>query len=293
MPTPVWDRVLRDMCPEHEFLMRVLGYGLMADLSEEMIFILYGDGQNGKSKILECVKNLMGDYSTTYSSKALVKNRFDDSKEDAKLRGKRFALCEEIPLGARWDDDKIKNATSSGTLTVKLMRENAFEMPSRYRVFLATNYLPALDGLDFAMRRRLCLIHFPRTVAENEKDKKLSVKLEAEAPGILAKLIRAAQAWFTEGLVLPESVKAAVSEYMDDNDEIQAWLDSECTKDDAAVSVTHDLYRSYACYVEATTRAPMSPQGFGMALKKKGFAKGKETSGKKRRVIHGLKLNPS
>lgn len=293
MPTPVWDRVLRDMCPEHEFLMRVLGYGLMADLSEEMIFILYGDGQNGKSKILECVKNLMGDYSTTYSSKALVKNRFDDSKEDAKLRGKRFALCEEIPLGARWDDDKIKNATSSGTLTVKLMRENAFEMPSRYRVFLATNYLPALDGLDFAMRRRLCLIHFPRTVAENEKDKKLSVKLEAEAPGILAKLMRAAQAWFTEGLVLPESVKAAVGEYMDDNDEIQAWLDSECTKDDAAVSVTHDLYRSYACYVEATTRAPMSPQGFGMALKKKGFAKGKETSGKKRRVIHGLKLNPS
>ena len=143
------------------------------------------------------------------------------------------------------------------------------------------------------MRRRLCLIHFPRTVAENEKDKKLSVKLEAEAPAILAKLMRAAQAWFTEGLVLPESVKAAVGEYMDDNDEIQAWLDSECTKDDAAVSVTHDLYRSYACYVEATTRAPMSPQGFGMALKKKGFAKGKETSGKKRRVIHGLKLNPS
>ena len=293
MPTPVWDRVLRDMCPEHEFLTRVLGYGLMADLSEEMIFILYGDGQNGKSKILECVKEILGDYSTTYSSKALVRNNRDDSKEDAKLRGKRFALCEEIPLGARWDDDKIKNATSSSTLTVKLMRENAFEMPSRFRVFLATNYLPALDGLDFAMRRRLCLIHFPRTVTEAEKDRKLPEKLEAEAPGILAKLILAAQAWHRDGLVLPESVKASVGEYMDDNDEIQAWLDSECAKDDAAVTVTHDLYRSYACYVEATTRAPMSPQGFGMALKKKGFAKSKETTGKKRRVILGLKLNPS
>lgn len=287
MPTPVWDRVLREMCPDHEFLMRAFGYGLTGSMREEMMFVLYGNGQNGKSKLLECVKELLGDYGTTFSSKALVRGRFDDSKEEAKLRGKRFVLTEEIRTGSAWDEERVKNITSAGTLTVKLMRENAFEVKAQQKVFISTNYTPDLDGTDFAMRRRIALINFPHSLTEDQKDVLLPEKLRAEGPGILGKLILAARSWYTYGLQMPQSVRNAVAEYMDENDDVQAWLDSECEMDAEAVTVTHELYRSYAGYIEATRRKPMVPAAFGKTLSKKGFTKSRT---KTARLTNGVRL---
>lgn len=287
MPTPVWDRVLQSSCPDHVFLMRALGYGLTGSMREEMLFVLYGNGQNGKSKILECIKDLLGDYGTTFSTRAMMRGRFDDNKEEAKLRGKRFVLAEEIKTGSSWDEEKVKNITSAGTLTLKLMHKDAFEMRAQQKVFISTNFTPALDGTDFAMRRRIALIEFPYTIPEGQKDKLLSDKLRAEWPGILGKLILAARDWCSNGLQVPQSIVDRVSEYMDDNDDIQAWIDSECEEDATAESVTHELYRSYAGYIEASRSKPMAPQSFGRVLGKKGFTK-KRTN--KARLTVGLRL---
>ena len=287
MPTPIWDRVLREMCPDHEFLMRAFGYGLTGSMREEMMFVLYGNGQNGKSKLLECVKDLLGDYGTTFSSKALVRGRFDDNKEEAKLRGKRFVLTEEIRTGSSWDEERVKNITSAGTMTVKLMRENAFEVKAQQKVFISTNYTPDLDGTDFAMRRRIALINFPHSLTEEQKDVRLPEKLRAEWPGILGKLILAARTWYASGLQMPQTVRNAVAEYMDENDDVQAWLDSECELDAGAVSVTHELYRSYAGYIEATRRKPMVPAAFGKVLGKKGFTKSRTMTA---RLTNGVRL---
>ena len=287
MPTPVWDRVLQTSCPDHEFLMRALGYGITGSLREEMLFVLHGNGQNGKSKILECIKDLLGDYGTTFSTRAMMRGRFDDNKEEAKLRGKRFVLSEEIKTGSSWDEERVKNITSASTLTLKLMHKDAFEVRAQQKVFISTNYTPALDGTDFAMRRRIALIEFPYTIPENQKDKLLPDRLRAEWPGILGKLILAARDWSANGLQVPQSVLDRVSEYMDDNDDIQAWLDSECEEDPTAVSVTHELYRSYAGYIEASRSKPMAPQSFGRVLGRKGFAKQRTA---KSRLTVGLRL---
>lgn len=273
MPTPVWDRALQQMCPDHEFLMRAFGYGLTGNMREEMLFVLYGNGQNGKSKLLECVKDLLGDYGTTFSTRAMLRGRFDDAKEDAKLRGKRFVLAEEIRNGSMWDEEKVKNITSAGSLSLKLMYKDAFEVRAQQKVFISTNYTPSLDGTDFAMRRRIALINFPHSLTDAQKDVRLPEKLKAEWPGILGKLILAARSWSTYGLQVPQSVQDSVAEYMDENDEVQAWLDSECEADAEAVSVTHELYRSYAGYIEASRCKPMVPAAFGKVLGKKGFAK--------------------
>lgn len=287
MPTPVWDRVLASSCPEHTFLMRAFGYGLTGSMREEMLFVLYGNGQNGKSKILECIKDLLGDYGTTFSTKAMMRGRFDDSKEDAKLRGKRFILAEEIKNGSAWDEEKVKNITSAGTLSLKLVYKDAFEVRAQQKVFISTNYTPALDGTDFAMRRRIALVEFPYTIPESQKDKLLPEKLRAEWPGILGKLILAARDWCANGLQVPQTVLDRVSEYMDDNDDIQTWLDSECEVDPAAECVTHELYRSYAGYIEATRSKPMAPQSFGRVLGRKGFTKKRTNT---YRITVGLRL---
>lgn len=287
MPTPVWDRVISQACPDHEFLMRAFGYGLTGSMREEMLFVLYGNGQNGKSKLLECVKDLLGDYGTTFSTRAMLRGRFDDTKEEAKLRGKRFVLAEEIRNGSMWDEEKVKNITSAGALSLKLMYKDAFEVKAQQKVFISTNYTPSLDGTDFAMRRRIALINFPHSLTDAQKDVRLPEKLRAEWPGILGKLILAARHWYTHGLQVPQSIQDSVSEYMDENDDVQAWLDSECENEVEAVSVTHELYRSYAGYIEASRRKPMDPAAFGKVLGKKGYTKSRT---KTARMTNGLRL---
>jgi putative DNA primase/helicase len=45
------------------FLQRVLGYSLSGDMSEQCFFILYGEGANGKSTLLETIRFTLGSYS--------------------------------------------------------------------------------------------------------------------------------------------------------------------------------------------------------------------------------------
>lgn len=263
MATPVWDKVIRMICPEHEFLTRALGYGLSGSMREELIFVAYGSGSNGKSKLFECVKGLMGDYATGFSSNALVRSRnAEDTKELAKLRGKRFALAEEIRAGTAWDEEKVKNLTSASALTVKLMRENAVEVVAQQKVFVTTNYTPILDGTDYAMSRRIALINFPRRLEEHEKDVDLPAKLRSEWPGILAKLILGAREWLTEGIQVPESIRKGVADYMAEHDEIQLWIDERCVVDLDARAERGSLYTSFSLHMKESGRHPPSRRAF-------------------------------
>lgn len=272
MPTPIWDKVIRMICPEHEFLMRALGYGLSGSMREELIFVAYGSGSNGKSKLFECVRGILGDYATGFSSNALIRSRnAEDTKELAKLRGKRFALAEEIRAGTTWDEEKVKNLTSASALTVKLMRENAFEVVAQQKVFVTTNYTPVLDGTDYAMSRRIALISFPRRLEDHEKDVDLPNKLRAEWPGILAKLILAGRDWATQGIQLPDSVKRGVADYMAEHDEIQLWVDERCVVADDARAERGTLYTSFTLHMRESGRHPPSRRAFYGQLAAKNY----------------------
>lgn len=272
MATPVWDKVIRMICPEHEFLTRALGYGLSGSMREELIFVAYGSGSNGKSKLFECVKGIMGDYATGFSSNALVRARGgEDTKEMAKLRGKRFALAEEIRAGTAWDEEKVKNVTSASSLNVKLMYQNAIELPAQQKVFVTTNYTPTLDGTDYAMSRRIALINFPRRLEDHEKDVDLPSKLRAEWPGILAKMILGAREWFAHGIRLPSSVREVVAHYMAQHDEISLWIEERCVLSVDARAERGSLYTSFSVHMKESGRNPPSRRAFYEQLETKKF----------------------
>lgn len=272
MDTPVWDKVIRMICPEHEFLTRALGYGLSGSMREELIFVCYGSGSNGKSKLLECVKGIMGDYATGFSSNALVRSRgTEDTKEMAKLRGKRFALAEEIRAGTAWDEEKVKNVTSASALNVKLLYKDAIEMPAQQKVFVTTNYAPTLDGTDFAMSRRIALINFPRRLEDHEKDVDLPAKLRAEWPGILAKLMLGAREWCAGGIRLPASVREVVADYMAKHDEISLWVEERCVVDLDARAERGSLYSSFSVHMKESGRHPPSRRAFYEQLTAKNY----------------------
>jgi putative DNA primase/helicase len=64
-PTPVWDAFFRDIIPDDElrkYLYRFFGYALTGLTKEQKFFFFWGEGQNGKSKLVAVVAGILGDY---------------------------------------------------------------------------------------------------------------------------------------------------------------------------------------------------------------------------------------
>ena len=64
---PRFDRFLQEVTNKDEeliaFMRRCFGYALTGDVSEQVFFMLHGEGENGKSTILGIFEDLMGDYA--------------------------------------------------------------------------------------------------------------------------------------------------------------------------------------------------------------------------------------
>src|SRR5206468_11054248 len=73
---PRWDRFLNQIFAGDRalitFLKRAVGYSLTGTAHERVIFFLFGDGQNGKSTLVETVRGVSGDYGMTTPIESLL-----------------------------------------------------------------------------------------------------------------------------------------------------------------------------------------------------------------------------
>ena len=100
-------------------------------------------------------------------------------------------------------------------LLLELLHTLPIEFTPTHLIMLLTNHKPHAPADDQAFWDRVILLPFLCRFVENPKDgekkrdRDIQDKLKAEAPGILAWLVRGYLAWKTEGLNPPESVKQA------------------------------------------------------------------------------------
>ena len=211
------------------FVQRVLGYCLTGDISEEVIFFLYGTGQNGKGVLTSTVEWIMADYCKSAGDEVFTETRNDrHSTEIARLNGARMVLVAEVEEGKRWAEAKLKKMTGGDTLTARFMRQDDFEFKPQFKPLISANHKPQLRSVDVAMRRRLHLIPFLVTIPPEKRDNELKAKLKDEGPGILQWLIEGCLEYQRIGLAPPASVVDATDEYFKNEDNIANWIDERC-----------------------------------------------------------------
>lgn len=82
------------------FLRRAVGYSLTGDVSEQVLFILWGSGFNGKSTFVEIVTDLLADYALSCPVETLLVKRGGGIPNDvARLAGARFVSAIEAQEG--------------------------------------------------------------------------------------------------------------------------------------------------------------------------------------------------
>ena len=231
---PTWEKFLSRVLAENaeliSFIQRAVGYSLTASIVEQVLFFLYGTGQNGKSTFAEALKHLFGGYMIKAATALYTvdKHGKEPETEIARLVGKRLVTGSETEEGTRLAESRVKDISGGDTLTGRALYCPAFNFLPTHKLWIYGNHRPDVRGNDHGIWRRIKLIPFEVQIPDEEKDPELLQKLLKEMPGILNWVIKGCLEWQKSGLRTPRVVVEATAEYREEEDEIGEFLTQTC-----------------------------------------------------------------
>jgi putative DNA primase/helicase len=256
---------------------------------EKLLFVLYGEGNNGKTTLLEVIRDALGDKE--YAGQVQVDSLMIRPKEAvssnavntdlADLQGCRFVSSSEVEQGQRLSLSRVKYLTGLGQIKARRLRENMITFQPTYKLFLDCNHRPVITDPNDAIWNRVKCIPFKIQIPKDEIDKDLPTKLRTELPGILFWIVEGAVLYHREGLGDPPDVTAATEQYRQESDRLKEFFEDRCVlartgdgaswKRDGCWLPVSDLYAAYASWAEATgNKYPLSKDSFDERLQKLG-----------------------
>jgi putative DNA primase/helicase len=254
------------------FIQKALGYSLTGAVTEQVFFLCYGTGANGKSTLMELVSIALGDYALAAPPGLLLAKKHDGHPTDiADLFGARFVQTSEVKTDAKFDEQRIKSFTGGDTLKARRMREDFWSFTPTHKIWVSTNHKPEVRDSSHGFWRRVRMIPFTVTIPESEKDPHLLGKLCAELPGILNWMIAGCLTWQAEGLGTCAAVERATADYRAESDSMADFIDERCECGAPYEVQSTVLYQAYVAWAEARKERPESIKGFGERIRELGY----------------------
>ena len=270
-----------------EWVQRAIGYSLSARVTEQVLFIAYGTGANGKSTLFELLHMILGDYSKMADFETFVTGKKSDVRTMeaiGELKGIRFALASEIDSSKRFDEALIKKLTGGDTLRGTALRSSAFQFSPEFKIWLLTNHLPfARDG-SHGFWRRIKVIPFKQTFRGDDMQSNLLGRLSTERNGILKWCVEGAAKYFHKvrheetGLGPCKAIDDATAAYRYDNDTASRFIEEVVEAREGEQVQARALFSAYESWsFEEGIKYPISEQIFSRRMEERGFEK-KRTS---------------
>lgn len=202
-----------------KFMQEVFGYTLSGGTGEQKLFCHYGDGANGKSKVMEGLKRIVGQYGTLLGAdELLVGKGFKKSFErtGAKVEGRRCVIIDDIDVGGTWNEGFVKTLTGMH-YEARAEFQRTRTAVNRAKFHLGMNRLPLPEAENYGLLRRVCIIRYQRTFVPNSaKERELADMLKREDSGILAWAVAGYRAIMDTGLTYPEETLEEIEIYKDE-----------------------------------------------------------------------------
>lgn len=281
---PRWEQFLATVLSEDEelvsYLQRTVGYSLTGDIREQVIFLPYGTGNNGKSTFLKAIQDLLGDYAQQADAASFLANKGHGIPNDiAAMRGSRMVSAVEVRAGSMFDEATVKQITGGDRIKARFLYKEYFEFDPTFKIWLAVNHKPEISHQDHAIWRRIRVIPFSVSIPEAQKDKKLSAKLREELSGILNWALEGCAVWLKNGLATPLTVELETETYREDMDDLGEFFEQFCVERSGCCT-KNSLYTRYASWAELQgPDKPMSKKRFGMTMKERGYKGARDKAG--------------
>lgn len=263
---PLWRQTVLDVfsgdAEMAAFFQRIAGYSILGNPDEEVMFIFTGNGCNGKSTIVNALREVLGQAACTVEAETLISGSGGRGGRNAggaradllAVFGKRFVVLPETDEGARLREDVVKRLVSRDELVARgLYRETMESTKPSWVVALVTNYLPVITGDDDGIYRRLIFVPFTRSFDKDptvKKDTKRAEKLRAEYSGILNWILDGVREYRRIGLACPKVVTNLVGSTRDSMDVLRMFIQERAKVGDkdalVETSVLWNAYQSFA-----------------------------------------------
>lgn len=172
-------------------------------------FNLYiGTGKNGKSKLVDLMSKVLGDYKGTVPITLVTQKRTgigSTSSEVAQLIGKRYAVMQEPSKGDIINEGIMKEITGGDPIQARALFKESITFIPQFKLAVCTNTLFDIKSNDDGTWRRIRVVNFeskfmdepykdPKYPEEQYKyqykiDKNIDIKFETWAPVMLSMLV--------------------------------------------------------------------------------------------------------
>lgn len=287
---PTYEAFLAVVQPKPEmrrFLAQWGGLSLTGFTGEQKLAFFYGGGSNGKGTWVETIARIAGDYAGTIKIQSLLdqgkKSGDQATPAIAKLPGVRFLRVSEPSKGAVLDEGLVKELTGEDPVDARHLNKGFFTFFPEFKITISGNNKPVIKDTSDGIWRRMQLVPWEADIPASQRDKALKDKLLAERDGIFAWLMRGLIDWKKHGLIEPEDVRLATSEYRDDSDTIGRFLRQTCEvgEDTRARPLRvrkGDLFEIYQAWCHQTGSYEMAERAFSKEMAAKRF-KDKHSNG--------------
>jgi P4 family phage/plasmid primase-like protien len=263
-----FDQVMPNPKVKNYFL-NALSTCLSGENKEEKLYIMNGNGSNGKSLTMDLMSYSLGDYYMSCPITIITRKRGqsnETSPEKVRMKGRRCGVFQETDDGEKLNVGVMKEFTGGDKVLVRDLFKGSNEMiefKPQMKYFLTCNQLPNVPSNDDGTWRRLRVINFgskfvdgtPTKPNEFKKDNTLKQKIHAWGPTFISYLIHiyATEYKAKKYLEEPEEVLACTNAYKMENDVYTEYINDniEVTGDPKNIISEKSLYEDFKIWYKA------------------------------------------
>lgn len=243
-------------------IQEIFGYCFWPNSSLQRAFMFVGSGSNGKSTLLNVLRNMLGrDVTSAHTLQDLSENRFTA----ANLEGKMANICTELPTKRIAYSGLFKALTGEDMVSAeRKFIQQSVHFENTAKLIFSTNQLPHVNDMTAAFWRRWIVITLPNSFPVNHE---LFPSLLAELPGILNyALVGYYRLKEQKAFSNAETMNDVMEQWKQSSDSVYAFV-AQCLESKPNAFVTkEDMYNAYCDFCDDRDLDKESKNGFGRKL---------------------------
>jgi putative DNA primase/helicase len=245
---------------DYAYLQSILGYSMSGDISAQSVFIMWGNGSNGKSVLLNLISAMMGDaYKPASKNIFLNMGKSSAGEELIDVKDRRIITYSETADGDNLNEELIKMISGGDVMTARGLYKSCISFKLICKLLLITNNKPKFNGNDFAMVRRIKFLPFqakfvdaPIKKNEYKKNPNLEKELiENHLDEFFTFCLEGAINYFkTNKLIIPKNIGDLQQEYLESQGNIDKWFRENIVAKEGKLILRSATYANYKTYCE-------------------------------------------
>ena len=288
-----------------DYVLKLLSSCLEGANPEQCYYIFTGRGSNGKSKLVELMRLVLGDYITSIQATVLTRKRPDSGAANPDVivtKCKRFIYMQEPDAKEPLNTSRMKQFSGEDMVEARGLFQDQEKFKIMGKLFMMCNDLPPIYSMDNGTWRRIRVVPFESTFRSPEhpdwksgrqyiflKDEFLDIKLREWRQSFLSLLVHIYETQYLKTGLHPEPsiVLRASDSYKESFDVFSKFCNERIRREDQNRVEFKDLKRLFQMWrKDAAIKANLSDGELWNRCLDSGDIGKLDPSGKKQIMLH-------